>query len=42
MADNEFELFVTVDQNLPYQQKLQKLPITIFVLRAVGTTGLLL
>lgn len=31
-----FELFVTVDCNLPYQQNLERLPITIFVLCAVN------
>ena len=33
IADN-FELFITVDKNLPYQQNLDRLPLTIFVLNA--------
>jgi len=33
MIDDGFELFVTADQNLQYQQKLEKLPLTIAVLR---------
>lgn len=36
MIENGFEIFVTVDRNLPYQQNLQKLPITIFVLCAIN------
>ena len=38
MTENKFELFVTVDRNLPYQQNLQKLAFTIFVLRANDNT----
>lgn len=34
MEEDKFELFVTVDRNLPYQQNLHKLPIAIFVLCA--------
>ena len=34
MIDNGFELFVTIDRNLPYQQNLARLSITIFVLCA--------
>ena len=34
MTDNYFELFVTVDRNLPYQQNLSKLLLTIIVLCA--------
>ena len=33
IADN-FQLFITVDKNLPYQQNLDRLPLTIFVLNA--------
>lgn len=33
MIDNEFDLFVTTDQNLQYQQKVEKLPLTIAVLK---------
>lgn len=36
MVENGFELFVTVDRNLPYQQNLNRLPLTIFVLCAVN------
>jgi predicted nuclease of predicted toxin-antitoxin system len=35
IIDNGFEVFVTVDRNLPYQQSLDKLPLTIFILCAV-------
>ena len=38
MTDNNFELFITVDRNLPYQQNLQRLPLTIIVLRAKNNT----
>lgn len=34
MAADGFQLFVTVDRNMPYQQNLDKLPIPIFVLCA--------
>lgn len=34
MVDNAFELFVTVDRNLPYQQNLEILPLPIIVLCA--------
>lgn len=34
MAEEKFEIFVTVDRNLPYQQNPQRLPVTIFVLCA--------
>lgn len=33
MIDNGFELFVTADQNLQYQQRIEKLPVTIAVLK---------
>ena len=33
MINDSFELFVTADQNLQYQQKVEKLPLTIAVLR---------
>lgn len=36
MIDNNFELFVTVDRNLPYQQNLARLPLTIFILCAIN------
>ena len=38
MTENNFELFITVDRNLPYQQNLQRLTLTIFVLRAKDNT----
>jgi hypothetical protein len=31
MIDNGFEIFVTVDRNLQYQQNLKRLSITIIV-----------
>ncbi len=34
MTNNGFELFVTIDRNLPYQQNLAKLTVPIFVLYA--------
>ncbi|MEI6587041.1 MAG: hypothetical protein WCL56_13205 [Sediminibacterium sp.] len=34
MIEDDFELFITVDKNLPYQQNLERLPLTIFVLNA--------
>jgi hypothetical protein len=34
MVDDGFELFVTVDRNLPYQQNPESLPIPIVVLCA--------
>ena len=34
MIEDGFELFVTIDRNLPYQQNFSRLPITIFVLCA--------
>lgn len=34
MVQDEFELFVTVDRNLPYQQNTENLPLTIVVLCA--------
>lgn len=34
MAEEKFEMFVTVDRNLPYQQNVQRLPVIIFVLCA--------
>ena len=33
MITDGFELFVTADQNLQYQQKIEKLPLTIAVLK---------
>jgi hypothetical protein len=34
LAANEFEAFLTVDKNLPYQQNLADLPIAVIVLDA--------
>ncbi len=38
LTENNFELFVTVDRNLRYQQNLEKFEVTIFVLRAKDNT----
>ena len=38
MIDNSFEVFVTVDRNLPHQQNLQRLLLTTFVLCAKDNT----
>jgi predicted nuclease of predicted toxin-antitoxin system len=35
MSINRFHLFVTVDRNLPYQQNLERLTLTMCVLCAV-------
>ncbi len=34
VSEDGFELFITVDRNLPFQQNFQKLPFTIIVLCA--------
>ncbi|USJ36399.2 hypothetical protein [Dyadobacter fanqingshengii] len=34
MIKDEFEIFVTVDRNLTYQQNIERLGVTIFVLCA--------
>ena len=34
MVEEDFDILVTVDRNLPYQQNLERLPLTIFVLCA--------
>jgi hypothetical protein len=36
LAANEFDAFLTVDKNLPYQQNLITLPIAVIVLDAVS------
>ena len=36
LAANEFDAFLTVDKNLPYQQNLIALPIAVIVLDAVS------
>lgn len=36
MVEEHFEIFVTVDRNLSYQQNLERLPLTIFVLCAIN------
>jgi len=36
LAANEFDAFVTVDKNLPYQQNLTTLPVAVVVLDAVS------
>lgn len=38
MNEHNFELFITVDRNLPYQQNLQGLLLTICILRAKDNT----
>jgi hypothetical protein len=35
MVGAGFEVFITVDRNLPSQQNLGKLPLTVFVPRAI-------
>lgn len=32
MTEDNFDIFVTVDRNLPYQQNLERISVTIFVL----------
>lgn len=34
MLADGFEVFITVDRNLPYQQNIADIPLTIFVLCA--------
>ena len=34
MIEDGFDILVTVDRNLPYQQNLERLPVSIFVLCA--------
>jgi hypothetical protein len=36
LAANEFEAFVTVDKNLPYQQNLATLPLAVVVLDSLS------
>ena len=36
LASSQFDAFVTVDKNLPYQQNLSNLPVAVVVLRAVS------
>ena len=36
LAAQEFEAFVTVDKNLPYQQNLAVLPVAVIVLDSVS------
>ena len=35
IVENSFEVFVTADKNLPYQQNLKEIPFTIAILRGV-------
>ena len=37
LAANDFDAFITVDKNLPYQQNLTALPIAVVVLDAVSS-----
>ncbi len=32
MKDHDFDVFIAVDKHLPYQQNLDTLPVTIFIL----------
>jgi hypothetical protein len=34
LAANSFDVFVTIDQNIPFQQNLAAIPIAVLVLRA--------
>ena len=36
LAANDFDAFITVDKNLPYQQNVATLPIAVIVLDAVS------
>jgi hypothetical protein len=36
LAADEFDAFVTVDKNLPYQQNLTMLPVAVIVMDAVS------
>jgi predicted nuclease of predicted toxin-antitoxin system len=36
LAANDFDAFITVDKNLPYQQNLITLPISVLVLDAIS------
>lgn len=36
LAESEFDVFVTVDRNLSYQQNLPTFDLAVFVLRAVS------
>jgi hypothetical protein len=36
MIDEGFDALVTVERNLPYQQNLERLPISVFVLCAMN------
>ena len=36
LAASDFDAFVTVDKNLPYQQNLTTLPVSVIVLDAVS------
>lgn len=36
LAAKDFDAFITVDKNLPYQQNLATLPVAVVVLRAAS------
>lgn len=36
LAAHDFDAFITVDKNLPYQQNLQTLPVAVVLLNAVS------
>ncbi len=38
IVENKFDFFITVDRNLSFQQNLENLSFTIFVLRAKDNT----
>lgn len=38
IKENEFQLFITVDRNLRYQQNLERLPFMIIVFHAKDNT----
>jgi hypothetical protein len=38
LASSQFEVFITVDQNLPYQQNAITLPIAVVVMAAKSNT----
>ena len=36
IIENNFDVFVTADRNLPYQQNLKDIPFTIAILRGIN------
>ena len=39
LAASRYDVFITADQNLQYQQNLAGLPVAVVVLKALGTTS---